>query len=156
MGRNGRVPAPGLEPGQTESKSVGLPITPCRTAPPRTSTKRRFYDTEPPTDARALMAANRTPTSWDWLLRRREVGLGLGHGRARPAFDPPVEVRALPDGDAEATVVAVAHVLAHGPWVVALQSCPPELVRCSGGQGQPELLGRRNVGALVDLHPVYK
>ena len=48
------------------------------------------------------------------LLWCSAVGLGNAQGRACPAFDPPVQLRTLPEGDAEATVVAVAHVLAHG------------------------------------------
>jgi len=55
-------------------------------------------------------------------------------------------------GDAQASVIVVAHILPIGFRVMALECWPGELSRWGVGDFLPEPLGRFDVGALVDSH----
>src|SRR5260370_41605614 len=119
------VPAPGLEPGQSQDQNlVGCQL---------------------PYAGLSLLSvidgSGATPLTI----------LGRAHCRPHPAFDLPVEVGAPHDVDAQATMVVVPYVLAHGPRVVRLDDRLAELRRVSAADSQPELLGRSHVSGLVDV-----
>ena len=69
-----------------------------------------------------------------------------------PAFDLPVEVRALADCDDQAAVVVGAHVLPDGPGVVPFEHGPVELCRPGAGNGYPELLRGGGIRCLMNVY----
>ena len=120
---NRRVPAPGLEPGQTRSKAwwaANYPTPDHRRS--ELSVGRWLHDTE----QRSLLPAARTLAAQAF---RCQPGLQLWvvfitavvHGGAGPSFDPPVQIGALPDTDPETPVVVIAQVLADSLRIVALE-----------------------------------
>jgi hypothetical protein len=76
------------------------------------------------------------------------------HGSARPAFDPPVELRGLPHVDPQTAVIVIAGVQAGGLGVVPFECRTAELGRIRAGHLEPEALGPRNVGGLVDVDAI--
>lgn len=80
-------------------------------------------------------------------------GVGWIQDGVTPAFDLLVQFGAAEHVYAQAAVVELAGVRAHGLGVVSLERGPAELVRISPGYSQPKVLGGRHVGALVDVYP---
>ena len=139
-GGEGRVPAPGLEPGQQTPKDCGLPITPCRTkATDRDGGRRK---------RRSYCLRYRSGPR----IAKRAVCRGGGH----PTLDPPIERGTAADIYPQASVVVLAYVGSHRLRVVSLQHRTAELARLHACEFQSAPLCCFRVRVLVDVHAEYQ